>query len=104
MDNEYRQLKLRYLFSRIQEECGPMDTPCWIHRTANRTVINGPAPYRMVWELVNGPIEPWWHVICHKCDNRKCINPDHLFQGTQQDNIRDAWAKGRMKPIPYYLR
>jgi hypothetical protein len=35
--------------------------------------------------------------ICHKCDNKKCINPDHLFLGTQQDNIDDMCKKDRCK-------
>lgn len=34
--------------------------------------------------------------VCHTCDVRDCINPDHLFLGTQSDNIKDAVAKGRM--------
>ena len=34
-------------------------------------------------------------LVCHKCDNRKCINPDHLWQGTQKENIEDCIRKNR---------
>lgn len=47
------------------------------------------------YELFVGPV-PEGHFVCHKCDNRKCIFPDHLFVGTQFDNMRDASAKGRV--------
>lgn len=52
--------------------------------------------HRFSWELVNGKI-PDGLLCLHKCDNPKCVNVEHLFLGTQQDNVDDMFRKGRAK-------
>lgn len=51
--------------------------------------------HRLAWILKYGEIENGLFV-CHKCDNPRCINLEHLFLGTAKDNIHDAISKGRM--------
>lgn len=52
------------------------------------------AVHRLAYELWVGSLEDG-QVAMHKCDNRRCIRPDHLRAGTQQDNIQDCVRKGR---------
>lgn len=52
--------------------------------------------HRFSWSIINGFI-PKGMFVCHHCDNPPCVRPDHLFLGTQDDNIHDMIAKGRAR-------
>lgn len=77
---------------------------CWIWTGGKTTAGYGiwsrgrgrhrPYAHRVAWELANGPIADGMNVL-HRCDNPSCVRPDHLFIGTDADNVADKVAKGR---------
>jgi hypothetical protein len=54
------------------------------------------AAHRVSYQLANGEI-PEGMFVLHSCDNPRCVNPEHLFVGTRQDNVDDRERKGRNK-------
>ena len=55
--------------------------------------------HRLSYTLYRGEI-PKGKLVCHTCDNKLCVNPEHLYVGTHKDNNRDTYARNRM-PLRY---
>ena len=95
----------RPLRDRFWEKVAKADADeCWEWTAARRcpngygqiTLADGKngAAHRVAWEITHGPIPAGLHVL-HACDNPPCVNPRHLWLGTNTDNAADMDAKGR---------
>ena len=91
------------LLEKFTERCIPVtETGCWLWLGkiekkgygVFRMKTKGIKAHRLAYELLVGPI-PKGMYVCHKCDVRSCVNPSHLFLGTQRDNMDDMKRKGR---------
>ena len=88
---------------------------CWLWKGGTSSagygqmVIEGKPvrAHRISWELTHGSIPRWtgFSDLCvlHKCDNKICVNPFHLFLGTQADNMRDRGEKNRTARKSIYI-
>jgi len=94
----------REIAAKILSRCVVSSSGCLVWPGANTRKGNGYGMviyggdrylcHRAIWVRSNGDI-PEGQLICHTCDNSMCCNIDHLFIGTQFDNMRDMYKKGR---------
>lgn len=88
--------------TRVLNKLTKRDDGCWEWLGAissggyGSLVVKGKSlkPHRFIYSIMHGAI-PEGMQVCHHCDNPPCCNPDHLFLGSHQDNMRDMHDKGR---------
>lgn len=89
--------------ARLFGRCVVTEAGCWEYQRGRSAKGYGQitirahewSTHRAAWMLVHG--DPGEMHVLHKCDNPPCCNPEHLFLGTNGDNVRDSVAKGRRK-------
>lgn len=98
----------RHLIRRFWGKADKREDGCWEWQSAKMpkgygifTVLLegkyvGVLAHRMAWLITYSDV-PTELYVCHKCDNPKCVRPEHLFLGTHADNLGDQKAKGRSR-------
>lgn len=99
--------KRKKLIQRIEDRIFYSPDGCWYwigalwsHSGRGRIQVWGKSriAYRVIYQLQKGSI-PEGKMLCHRCDNPVCVNPDHLFVGTAKDNFDDFINKGKIRPV-----
>lgn len=105
MPSQYTPKDIDRFWSKVDKS--PHPRGCWLWRGSRNSDGYGDIKikrhmvkaHRMAWEVTNG--RPLGDLrACHHCDNPACCNPEHIFAGTQIENIADMDAKGR-RGMPY---
>lgn len=107
----YRILRTKYksdnkpLIQAFFEKLAFGSTGCWFwlgfKNHLGYGVLGKDRAHRVAYKLFNGPIPKGLSVL-HRCDVRSCVNPEHLWLGTQTDNMRDCAIKGRSRTKPRF--
>jgi hypothetical protein len=103
---EYLEKKLKYIISKsIYNESGCLEYQGSLNKGYGLLKLFGKTVVvtRIIWTILKGDI-PKGLCVLHQCDNPKCVNIDHLFLGTHQDNSDDKIKKGRNKANSKYYR
>ncbi len=82
---------------------------CWNWKAGLRSKSTGYGAFKFNKKIVDAHRMSWFltygyfpkNLVCHKCDNRLCVNPTHLYEGTFRDNAKDMWLRGGRIPTPH---